>query len=450
MRLPALRRWTSVSVIAVCLIVGGLGGALLLRKIEQTFVELQGQTNAQQAARMAGILEADVARGMPPSEVTRHLQVSLESAVPTDLVLLQARVQQLRNIILQATIALLFCCVVGGTGAAWYIGRRYERRIEAVNATLERRVAERTAYLLRVHTQLQAEVTVRRHAEATLRQAQKMEAIGTLAGGMAHGFNNILSAVMGFTELALLDTPPGTSVQNSLREVLAAGKRAKELVAQILTFSRHTEQAPQLLQLQSIIQEALKLLRASLPSTIDIRQRLTSAPGTILANPTHMHQVLMHLCTNAGHAMWTSGGVLEVCLDAVEIDTQFATQHPGLQPGPHFRLTIQDSGHGMTPQVMERIFEPFFTTKAPGEGTGMGLAMVHGIVVSHGGIITVDSTPGQGTCFTVYLPHSSVSTRAEAALERATPGWQTERSVPARLLACSGCTDVLAVSESPC
>jgi signal transduction histidine kinase len=450
MRLPALRRWTFVSLIAVCLIGGGLGGALLLRQIEQTFVELQAHINAQQAARMAGILAADLAREMSPGEVTRHVQVSLESSLPTDLVLLQARVQQLRNIILQAAIALLFCCVVGGTGAAWCIGRRYERRIEATNATLERRLAERTADLLRVNTQLQAEVTVRQHADATLRQAQKMEAIGTLAGGMAHGFNNILSVIMGFTELALLDIPPGTSVQNSLREVLAAGKRAKELVAQILTFSRHTEQAPQVIQLQSIIQDVLELLRASLPSTIDIRQRLTLVPGTILANPTHMHQVLMHLCTNAGHAMWTSGGVLEICLDAVDIDTQSATQHPGLQPGLHFRLTIQDSGHGMTPQVMERIFEPFFTTKAPGEGTGMGLAMVHGIVVSHGGIITVDSTPGQGTHFAVYLPRHNAATPATEAGERAAPGWHTERSAPACLPACSGYTDVLAVSESTC
>jgi len=231
-----------------------------------------------------------------------------------------------------------------------------------------------------------------------------MEAIGTLAGGIAHEFNNILSAILGYTELSLYDVPPENHLWHNLQEVLSAGKRGRDLVQQILKFSRYTEQARQPVELHLLIQEALLLLRPSLPSTIEITQALDAAVGPVLADPTQIHQVLMNLCANAEYAMRGTGGILEVRLEAVAIDAAFAAVHPELRPGPHVRLTVQDTGHGMAPEIMERIFEPFFTTKGVGEGTGMGLAVVHGIVTSHEGAITVASTLGQGTTFAIYLP----------------------------------------------
>lgn len=248
------------------------------------------------------------------------------------------------------------------------------------------------------------DVTERRRLEAQLRQVQKIEAIGTLAGGIAHDFNNILSAILGYTELSLDDVPPESHVWHNLQAVLSAGIRGRDLVQHILRFSRHTGQARQPVELHLLIQEALLLLRASLPATVEITQALDTAVGPVLADPTQIHQVLMNLCANAEYAMRGTGGILEVRLEAVEVDAAFVAMHPELQPGPHVRLTIQDTGHGMAPEIMERIFEPFFTTKGVGEGTGMGLAVVHGIVTSHEGAITVASILGQGTTFAIYLP----------------------------------------------
>jgi PAS domain S-box-containing protein len=239
--------------------------------------------------------------------------------------------------------------------------------------------------------------------EAQLRQAQKMEAIGTLAGGIAHDFNNILSAVIGYTELALINIPKESSLQNDLQQVLKAGSRAKDLVRQILAFSRQAEQEIGPVQIKLIVKEALKLLRASLPTTIEILQDIQSN-SMVLADPTQVHQVLMNLCTNAGYAMQETGGTLEVSLTNVELDSHFTGRYPDMAPGPHLRLTVSDTGHGMTPDVLDRIFDPFFTTKGPGEGTGMGLSVVHGIVKSFGGTITVYSEPGKGSTFHVYLP----------------------------------------------
>jgi signal transduction histidine kinase len=249
-------------------------------------------------------------------------------------------------------------------------------------------------------------ISERKRLEAQLRQAQKMEAIGTLAGGIAHDFNNILTAILGYTELALDDIRQDSHAWSYLREVRKAGLRAKTLVQQILTFSRRTEQPRIPVQLPVLIEEALALLRASLPSTIEIRQAIPQDVGPVLADPTQLHQVLLNLCANAAHAMRETGGCLEVRLEAVAIDGQVIAQHPELQPGPYVCITVTDTGHGMTPEVMERIFEPFFTTKAPGEGTGMGLALVHGIITNHGGTVLVASVVDQGTTFTVYLPCS--------------------------------------------
>jgi signal transduction histidine kinase len=263
-------------------------------------------------------------------------------------------------------------------------------------------------------------ISERKRLEAQLRQAQKMEAIGTLAGGIAHDFNNILTAILGYTELALGDIRQESSAWNYLHEVRKAGLRAKTLVQQILTFSRRTEQPRMLVQLPLLIKEALALLRASLPSTIEIRQAITQEVDPVLADPTQLHQVLLNLCANAAHAMRETGGRLEVRLEAVDVDEEVTAQHPELQPGPYVCITVTDTGHGMTPEVMDHMFEPFFTTKAPGEGTGMGLALVHGIVTSHGGAVTVASVIGQGTTFRVYLPRNTDRPR-NAAPQEGTP-----------------------------
>ncbi len=240
--------------------------------------------------------------------------------------------------------------------------------------------------------------------EAQLVQAQKMEVIGTLAGGIAHDFNNILGAISGFTELTLQSVLRDSQEYYNLSQVLIAGERARDLVKQILVFSRRTVQARRPLQVSSIIEEALKLLRASLPTTIEIQQKLAAPSALVLADPTQIHQILMNLGSNAAHAMREDGGLLEINLAEVYLDGGDLVQHPDLTPGPYVRLTVRDTGQGMDQEIMGRIFEPFFTTKEVGEGTGMGLAVVHGIVKSSGGEITVSSQPGQGTTFTILLP----------------------------------------------
>lgn len=238
-----------------------------------------------------------------------------------------------------------------------------------------------------------------------LQQAQKMEAIGTLAGGIAHDFNNILAAIIGYTGMMeMFDVPEDSPMRARIKEVLKAANRAKDLVQQILTFSRQTEQESKPVQLNYIVKEALKFLRASLPTTIEFRQNIADEEFIALADPTQMHQVLMNLCTNAGHAMLETGGKLKVELSALNLDAQSVKRFPELKPGPHLKMTVSDTGHGMTPEIMERLFDPFFTTKKPGEGTGMGLAVVHGIVKSHEGVITVDSELGEGTIFQIIIP----------------------------------------------
>ena len=239
--------------------------------------------------------------------------------------------------------------------------------------------------------------------QAQLQQAQKMEAIGTLAGGIAHDFNNILSAVIGYTEIALTDVSEDTSQHRNLQEVLKAGSRARDLVKQILTFSRQTEQELKPVKINQIIRESLKLLRASLPTTVKISHDIQS-DSAVLADPTQIHQVIMNLFTNAAHAMRSSGGQLKIELSDVVLGGSFIEQHPYLSPGVYIKLRVIDTGHGMEKAILDRIFDPFFTTKERGEGTGMGLAVVLGIVKSHGGTITVESEPEKGARFNVFLP----------------------------------------------
>ena len=249
--------------------------------------------------------------------------------------------------------------------------------------------------------------------EAQLRQAQKMEAIGTLAGGVAHDFNNILAAILGYTELAKQQMSPGSDPDRCLAEVLKATYRAKELVQQILAFSRKGDQEIKPMRIQCVVKEALKLLRASLPATIDIQQRINPDCQAILADPTRIHQIVLNLCTNASHAMEAKGGTLSVLLEDIALGPEEA-QAQGLEAGDYVLLVVSDTGHGMDKEVMDHIFEPYFTTKEQGKGAGMGLAIVHGLVTASRGKISVASTLGQGTTFRIFFPQVPEKAGGEA------------------------------------
>jgi len=258
--------------------------------------------------------------------------------------------------------------------------------------------------------------------EARLRQAQKLEAIGTLAGGIAHDFNNILTPIMGFSQLALDDLPQEHPGRTKLGHVVKAARRAKEMVHQILAFSRQSSQEFRPVFLAPVIKEPLKLLRATIPTTIEIRQNIQSPDGQVIGDATQIHQVVMNLCTNAAHAMRDKGGLMEVSLVEVEIGEEETARNPELKPGPYLKLTVSDTGQGMKPETMKRIFEPYFTTKTTGEGTGMGLAVVHGIVASHGGAITVESEVDRGSIFDVYLPRLAAKVEEEVQETEPLPG----------------------------
>ncbi len=260
------------------------------------------------------------------------------------------------------------------------------------------------------------DITENRFLEKRLRQTYKMEAIGTLAGGIAHEFNNVLAAIIGFTELTQLEVPGNSVAKSHLQHVLNASHRAKDLVQQILAFSRQSDPARERLSLTQTIQDVHALLRASLPSTIDLRLQMRGETGTVLANRTQLHQVLVNLCSNAEYAMRETGGRLDIMVDTLERDDQ-----------PWVQLTVRDTGSGMAPDVVERIFDPFFTTKETGEGTGMGLAIVHGMITSHGGTITVESTLGKGTTFTLALPQIVDCAAGEVAPTTKTLQRGTER-----------------------
>jgi len=249
-----------------------------------------------------------------------------------------------------------------------------------------------------------SDITRHKRLEAQIRQAQKMEAMGTLAGGIAHDFNNILGAIIGYTELMLFDIPEDTRVRTTLKHVLEAGYRAKDLVKQIVAFSRQSEQEFRPVKMSLVIKEALNLLRASLPTTIAIVQDIPSDLPLVKGDSTQIHQVLMNLCANAAHAMRVGGGTLQLGLGVIDYTPESVAILSDLQPGRYVRLEVSDTGHGMTRDTVDRIFDPFFTTKEKGQGTGMGLSVVHGIVESHGGAITVYSEPGRGSSFHVYLP----------------------------------------------
>jgi PAS domain S-box-containing protein len=265
--------------------------------------------------------------------------------------------------------------------------------------------------------ELNADITAKKHAEAIQLRSQKLESLGTLSGGIAHDFNNILLAITGNVKLAIADLPPDHPVQESLAEIAKAGFRASDLVRRILTFSRPSEVKRQVVDLQSIVEEALKLVRATLPAGIEIRTDFVPDLPKILADSTQIHQIMVNLATNAAHAIGAkSGGTIEVRLDAAKVAAADQSSALNLPEGKYVRLSVSDNGCGMDRATVNRIFDPFFTTKAPGEGTGLGLAVVHGIMKNHDGGISVYSEPGRGTSFRLCFPSTgSASTTAQEA-----------------------------------
>ncbi len=290
-----------------------------------------------------------------------------------------------------------------------------KENMQRLGPALERelaQVAQRAA-----HRQAEAELS---RFEAQLRQAQKMESLGTLAGGIAHDFNNILGAILGNIEMALVDLEPHHPVQAAIKEIQLASLRARDLVRQILTFSRRRPQQLENIALKPIVEETFRLLRATLPAGVELRQDLAETPLYVHADATQLQQVLMNLCTNAWHALNDEAGQVVIGLDAADIDAADAHAR-GLDAGTYAHLWVKDTGSGMDARTLERVFEPFFTTKSTGQGTGLGLSVVHGIVVAHHGSITVDTSPGEGSTFHVILPATSEPLALPAGREQEAP-----------------------------
>ena len=270
--------------------------------------------------------------------------------------------------------------------------------LQRLNLVIARELGE-----ARVRSERRKSEEERAKLETKLRHAQKMEAMGRLAGGIAHDFNNILTAILGHAEMAALHLADSPAMGN-IEQVLKASRRAKDLVQQILAFSRQSPTEKKIITLEGIVREASQLLRATIPTSVGISVHIPPTNEPVLADPSQIHQILINLGTNGAHAMKERGGRLDISLETCEVGAPIVRQLPELRAGRHVKITISDTGSGMDAGTLERLFEPFFTTKAPGEGTGLGLAVVHGIVQAHEGAISVESRQGIGTTFSIYLP----------------------------------------------
>ncbi len=303
-------------------------------------------------------------------------------------------------------------------GYMWFIldhaerSRRHVAEMSSAKAALEREVAE--------HEAAERE---KAKLESELRQAQKMQAVGTLADGIAHDFNNILGIILGSTEMACEELPADHPVRSDLQEVMVAGNRAKELVKQILVFSRQGRQQRRPIEMRAVVEETVAVLRSSIPASVEIRLEIAQDCGPVLADPAQIHQLLVNLCTNSVHAMQEKG-VLEIFLRRTRLGEEDVVHRPDMAAGTCVELAVRDNGVGMDAAVIERIFEPFFTTKGVGDGIGMGLSVVHGIVEAHGGMITVASSPGAGAEFRVFLPETEPEASAATIAVKPLPGGQ--------------------------
>jgi signal transduction histidine kinase/CheY-like chemotaxis protein len=305
----------------------------------------------------------------------------------------------------QFLLTLMFLLITG-VGMWFLVAYReqtiqHQMELEWSNAELESRIAQRTDELQQSNIELQHQIEEKDQMEAMLLQAQKMEAMGSLAGGIAHDFNNLLTIIQGYSELAVLFMDDKEKVRESINTSLKAGEQARQLVQQILTFSRKQPEETAPLNVIPVVKEALKLVRSSLPTTIDIQQHVASGSLSIMGNQSHLHQLIMNLCTNAAHAMEEQGrGTLIVGVSS--IDNSVAREKLNAEQG--IEISVKDTGQGMNEEMRQRIFEPYFSTKDPEKGTGLGLAVVHGIVEGWNGVIEVDSIMGRGTEFRIYVP----------------------------------------------
>ncbi len=332
-------------------------------------------------------------------------------------------------------ISSAFLCTLAGYAIELNARQRFftshmltleKEKVHAINADLDRQVKERTRELSntldRLHLEMEERLAAqenRLELETALNKRQKIETIGTLAGGIAHDFNNILAAIIGYTELIKVETKESETGQHA-SQVLMAAMRAKELTSQILTFSRQADQKVAPLAITPVTMEALKLIRASIPATVSIRTELVSK-GWILSDPTQIHRIIINLCTNSVQAMADQTGDLEICLEDIDVSEPTENKKQECAPGSWIKLTVRDSGHGMAKEITDKIFDPFFTTRDVDKGTGMGLAVVHGIVRKANGRIRVKSEPNKGTAFTIYLPRVAPPERLSSPSPVASP-----------------------------